>query len=71
MPPTDGSSIRGRSTSVREWVCSLHMAKLQAASMLIAYSSCMPRAGADRDRSRYRLMPPPMAGGIIIRGEEK
>ena len=52
MPPTDGSSTRGRSASVREWVCSPHMAKLQAASMLIAYSSCVPRAGADRETDR-------------------
>jgi len=35
-PPADGSSTRGRSTSVHGRVCSPHMAKLQAASVPIA-----------------------------------
>jgi len=36
MPPADGSSTRGGSTSVRERVRSPPMAKLQATSMPIA-----------------------------------
>jgi len=33
MLASDGSSTRGGSTSVRRWVCSPHVANLQAASM--------------------------------------
>jgi len=57
--PADGSSTRGGSTSVRGRVRSPPVAKLQAASVPIAYGSCAPRAGTDRrtDGLRYRLMP--------------
>ena len=63
MPPADGSSTRGGSTSVRGRVRSPHTAELQAASVPIAQGSCAPTAAAPRDRqttggSRYRLMPP-------------
>jgi len=50
--PTDGSSTRGGSTSVRGRVRSPHMAKLQAASVPIAYGSCAPRAGTDTRTGR-------------------
>jgi len=68
-PPADGSSTRGGFTSVRGRVRSPHMAKLQAASMSIAYGGrCAPRAAALWDRqtdgSRYRLLSP-YGGGII------
>jgi len=42
MPTANGSSTRGGSTSVRGRVCSPHVAKLQAASVPIAYGSCAP-----------------------------
>ena len=48
--PTDGSSTRGGSTSVRGRVRSPHLARLQAASVPIAYGSCAPRAETDRRR---------------------
>jgi len=45
-PPT---AVRlAADTSVRGRVRSPHMAKLQAASVPIAYGSCAPRAGTDR-----------------------
>jgi len=47
MPPADGSSTRGGSTSVRGQVRSPHMAKLQAASVPIASGS---RAMGQTDR---------------------
>ena len=50
MPPADGSSTRGGSTSVRRRVHSPRMAKLQAASVSITYGSCAPRAAAPWDR---------------------
>ena len=40
MPPDDGSSTRGGSTSVRGQARSPHTAKLQAASVPVAYGSC-------------------------------
>ena len=45
----DGSSTRGGSTSVRGQVRSPHVAKLQAASVPIAYGSCAPRAMGHTD----------------------
>jgi len=48
MPPADGSSTCGRSMFVHRWVRSPNMAKLQAASVPIAYGSCTPRAVTDR-----------------------
>jgi len=47
-PPANGSLTRGGSTPVRGRVRSPHMAKLQAASVPIAYGSCAPRAGTDK-----------------------
>ena len=62
--PADGSSTRGGSTSVRGRVRSLHMTKLQAASVFRAAA----RLGWDRqtDGSRHRFMPP-IRRGVIIR----
>jgi len=54
MPLADGSSTRGGSTSVRGRVRSLHVAKLQAVSVSIAYGSCAPRAAAPWDRRTDR-----------------
>jgi len=50
MPPAaaDGCLTHGGFTSVRGLVRSPHMAKLQAASVPIAYGSCAPRGGTDR-----------------------
>jgi len=50
MPPVDGNSTRGGSTSVSGRVRSPHMVKLQAASVPIAYDSCAPTAAAPWDR---------------------
>jgi len=50
MPPPDGSSTRGGSTSVRGRVHSPYMAEMQAASMPTAYGSYAPRAAAPWDR---------------------
>jgi len=73
MPPPlfpDGSSTRGGSTSVGEWVRSPHVTKLQAASVPIAYGSCAPRSAVPWDRptdkrthTRYRLTPLPLQRG--------
>ena len=60
--PADGGSTRGGSMSVRGRARSMHMAKLQAASVPIAQGSCAPMAAAPWDRqtdmqtdgSRYR-----------------
>ena len=60
MPPADGSSTRGGSTSVRGRVRSPHMAKLRA------YSTGQLRAedrDGQMDGSRYRLMLPPLRRG--------
>ena len=67
-PPADGSLTSGRSISIRERVHLLLMAKLQAASMPIAYGRCAARAAATWDRQTDRLwyhLMPPMTGGII------
>jgi len=68
MPPTsaDGSLTSGG--SIRERVHLPLMAKLQAASMPIAYGRCAARAAATWDRQTDRLwyhLMPPMTGGII------
>ena len=68
MSPADCSSTRGGSKFVHAPIRSLHMAKLQAVSVPIAYGSCAPMAGTDRrtDGSLYRSMtPPPYVGDII------
>jgi len=65
-PRADGSSTRGGSTSVRGLLRSPHIAKLQAASVHIAYGSCALRAGIDGG-SRYRLMSPYSRGQKLIK----
>jgi len=69
MPPADGSSTRGGSTSVRGRVRSPHAAELQAASVPIAQGSCAPTAAAPRDRQtdgRVAVsLNAPYGGGII------
>jgi len=61
MPPADGTSTRGGSTSVRGRVRSLHVSGGRpAAGSQRAYS-----LGSDRqtDGSRYRFIPPPLRRG--------
>jgi len=62
-PPADGSSTRGGSTSVRGRIRSPHVAKLQAASVPVAYGRL--RHGTDRrtDRGIHQ--------NVYIRGHNK
>jgi len=56
--PADGSSTRGGSTSVRGRVRSPHMAKLQAASVPLAWADArlgLGQTDGQMDGSRYRL----------------
>ena len=64
--PADGSLTRSGSKSVRGWVRSPHVAKLQAASVPIASGSCAPRAaGTDGWIAVSPYAPPPYGGDII------
>jgi len=53
-PPPNGSTIRSRSMSFHERIHSPHMAKLQAASMAIAWGSCAMRQTDGRILTLYR-----------------
>ena len=64
--PADSSLTRGGSTSVRGRVRSPHTAKLQAASVLIAYCSCaMGQTDGQTDRriAVSLSVPPPRTAG--------